>query len=343
MKKVLTVVGARPQFIKASSVSRAFQNHQIEEVIVNSGQHYDYNMSDVFWHELKIPPPKYNLEVGSDTHAAQTAKIMISLEEILMKHEKGVDYLLVYGDTNTSLAGALVASKLNIPIIHVEAGLRSFNNAMPEEVNRILIDHCSSVLFCTSQKAVKQLKNEGINNKVYDVGDVMLDSFLFFTKSLNLKNREQYYLLTIHRPSNTDNKEKLQELLRQLENTGVKVIWPLHPRLKNSINGLKLGSNVEIVQPMSYFDMVKSIMNCSAVITDSGGIQKEAYWAKKKCVTIRNDTEWVETLEGGWNSLFNPLTMNLEDYLNDAPKTKWEMLYGNGDASIKIAQVVKSL
>lgn len=314
--KVVTLVGARPQFIKASMVSRAFAEEGVEEIIVHSGQHYDKQVSQIFFDELGIPKPMVNLKVGSGSHAVQTGQVMERFESFL-NGLKQVDWVLVYGDTNTTLAGALVAAKLNIPIAHVEAGLRSFNRKMPEEINRVVTDHLSEALFCPTETAITNLDSEGISNGIYFSGDVMYDATLHFSQLAEGKTSEQklssaelsvldaagYYLATIHRASNTDDKHKLREILLGLSKLSLPVILPLHPRTKAKLEGESIPGNIEICEPVGYLQMLRLVKNAKAVVTDSGGLQKEAFWLQKPCVTVRGETEWIETLNDGWNQL----------------------------------------
>ena len=346
--KIVTIIGARPQFIKAAAVSKAFIEAGIEEIIVHSGQHYDANMSDVFWDELGIPKTKHHLNVGSASHANQTAQIMIKFEEVLLNQEKGADAVMVYGDTNTTLAVALVASKLQIPIIHVEAGLRSFNRAMPEEINRILTDCISELLFCSSEVSIRQLEKEGVEGKAVNTGDVMYDAFQMFSqaaKGLQLTKfnaQEPFSLFTLHRQSNTVDVSTVNGIISQLSAVPNKVIWPIHPRILKWKEQMNLPDNVEIVEPLSYMEMLKALDLCETVFTDSGGLQKEAYWAKKQCFTFRNDTEWVETLEGGWNTLIKEGSNDFAQALSQKPSTPWKPIYGTGKASAAIAETIKS-
>ncbi|MDE7206531.1 MAG: UDP-N-acetylglucosamine 2-epimerase (non-hydrolyzing) [Lachnospiraceae bacterium] len=357
--KVVSIVGARPQFIKAAAVSRVIRNYA-EEVLVHTGQHYDSNMSNVFFDELDIPKPDYNLGVGSGTHARQTAEILIGLEEIYLKEKP--DFVLVYGDTNSTLAGALAASKILIPVIHVEAGLRSFNMQMPEEQNRILTDHISKYLFCPTQTAVSHLKNENITNHVYQIGDVMCDAVLYYLKKITnvphkefmdrlsflfqwSKPLERWYIATVHRAENTENEGKLREILKAFEELESPVIFPVHPRIRKFINGLmeeKHYSNVCFVEPLGYLEMLFFTNNAVKVVTDSGGLQKEAYIMHKNVVTLRNQTEWVETLEGNHNIL---CAIDSESILDAVRRTDIEenfndLLYGNGDAAEKMCKIL---
>ena len=309
--KIVTLVGARPQFIKASMVSRAFQEAGIDEVIVHSGQHYDHQVSQIFFDELEIPTPYANLEVGSSSHAVQTGQIMERFEELLLQLDP-VDWVLVYGDTNTTIAGALVAAKLHIPIAHVEAGLRSFNRRMPEEINRIVTDKLSTALFCPTDSSVENLKQEGIEQGIYFSGDVMYDATLHFsdlaeqklTKSdIGAPDSGEYFLATIHRASNTDDKDRLREILKGLSQLPAPVILPLHPRTKAKLKGVSIPTNIEIREPVGYLQMLMLVKHARSVITDSGGLQKEAFWLHKPCLTLRKETEWTETLAGDWNQL----------------------------------------
>lgn len=346
---ILTLIGARPQFVKAAVVSKAFMERGLVEEIIHSGQHYDERLSQIFWDELGIPHPKYNLNVGSGTHAAQTAAMMTGLEDIILKLNEAPRAILVYGDTNTTVAGSLVASKLHIPVIHIEAGLRSFNRKMPEEINRVVTDHLSDLLFCPSESAITQLANEGITQNVFNVGDVMYDSFLTFSTIAKKLNTElnginidaPFILLTLHRPSNTDRKDQLSKILNSLKQLPYNIIWPLHPRNREHIREINLPSNLTIIEPLSYFQMLLVLEKCNKVITDSGGLQKEAYWAQKPCITLREETEWIETLEGGWNQLASPANSDeLLSMFSTLPAQPWKPLYGDGRASEKIAQII---
>ncbi len=317
--KFVSIVGARPQFVKASVLSRALRLRH-EEVLVHTGQHYDDNMSDVFFQELDIPRPAYHLDVGSGLHGAQTAAMMVRIEGVLDKEKP--DRVLVYGDTNSTLAGALVAAKMRIPLVHVEAGLRSFNRAMPEEINRIMADHLSDVLLCPSRTAVENLRHEGILRGVHLVGDVMYEALMHAVgrKSdviarLGLKENE-YLLATVHRAENTDNPERLKTILAALSELAAseRVILPVHPRtravLKNA--GIAVQApGLELIGPLGYLDMAKMERTARMILTDSGGVQKEAYWLGVPCITLRNETEWVETVETGWNVLAGASTADI--------------------------------
>lgn len=350
--KILTVAGTRPQLVKIAAVSRKLRK-EYKEVLVNTGQHYDYNMAGVFFDELNIPKPDYDLGVGSDSHGKQTGLMMIKLEEIF--DIENPDVVLVYGDTNSTLAGALVASKRLIPLIHIEAGLRSYNKDMPEEQNRIVTDHLSDMLFTPSDLANNNLLKEGITNGVHKVGDVMMDAVLYNIKiaeeRYSLDNFEvkknKYILSTIHRAENTNDKEKLKKIFEGFSSVEQKVIMPLHPRTANLIKEYELqklvdNSNIKIIEPVSYLEMLLLEKNAAAIVTDSGGIQKEAYFSKVPCLTLREQTEWTETIEHGWNKLVDPHNDNLaEEILNLKPGNDIEDLYGDGNAGDKIVNLIK--
>ncbi len=355
IKKVLTVLGARPQFIKAANVSRKLSEYGINETIVHTGQHFDNNMSKIFFEEMDIPKPKYNLDIHSLSHGAMTGRMIEEIEKILKVELP--DIVLVYGDTNSTLAGALAAQKLDIPVAHVEAGLRSFNLKMPEEVNRILTDRISSYLFCPTDNALKNLKNEGFENfpcSVIKSGDVMQDAALYYDKKANEKskiieslnlNHPKYLLCTIHRQENTDNKNRLSNIINALNELSkeYKIVLPIHPRTQNSFKKLLIQLDFEPINPVGYFDMIQLIKNCEFVITDSGGLQKEAFFFKKYCITTRDETEWVELVENGFNVIVGA---DKEKILSEAKLVAKKIsnfnidLYGNGKAS---ENIVKSL
>lgn len=350
--KILTVIGARPQFIKAAPVSRALRNSN-EEIIIHTGQHYDENMSKIFFDELSIPRPDYNLNIGSGNHGYQTGMMLLKIEEILLNENP--DALLVYGDTNSTLAGALAASKQLVPVIHIEAGLRSFNMAMPEEQNRILTDHISRVLFCPTQTAVNNLNREGIFKGIYNIGDVMLDATLYFKdaadKTSNILSYigyedKAFALATIHRAENTNSKERLSNIIEALSISGMDIILPLHPRTKKYMEeyGIIPGKNVLIIEPVGYLDMIKLEANSSRIITDSGGVQKEAYFLKKPCITLRDETEWVETVENGWNILAGSNRDKIIEAINNFnPSHEQKDVFGDGKASYHIAEVLDNI
>lgn len=347
--KILTVVGARPQFIKAAAVSNIIRNEH-EEILIHTGQHYDENMSKIFFEELKIPKPSYNLEVGSGGHGMQTGTMLIELEEIYIKEKP--DMVLVYGDTNSTFAGALCASKLLIPVAHIEAGLRSFNMNMPEEQNRILTDHISKYLFAPTTSAVKNLSTEGITKGVHNVGDVMYDATLNFSKISKEKSKimkklnlyqEEFVLATIHRAENTNDINRLRNISEALNESGKKIILPLHPRTKKYMDdyGLKFNNNIKIIDPVGYLDMISLEMYCKKIVTDSGGVQKEAFFMNKPCITMREETEWVETVENGWNIIVGTdKTKILEGIVNFMPNKFQQNIFGDGHAAEKILKII---
>lgn len=374
--KCLTVVGARPQFIKAAPVSRLMKKFGIKEIIVHTGQHYDYNMSRVFFEELGIKEPDYNLGIGSLPHGAQTGRMAERIEGVLLKEKPGI--VLVYGDTNSTLAGALSAAKLYIPVAHIEAGLRSFNKKMPEEINRVLTDHVSDILFCPTETAVKNLQKEGITNTmnkgklisnsfelphpftspcVVNAGDVMYDSVLYnldiarkkskILRAYNLSPRN-YYLATIHRAENTDDSKNLKNIFRSFQKIAKKhpLVIPLHPRTKKLLSDTKgLDKTLKIIPPVSYLDMLLLTSSARIILTDSGGLQKEAFFLNVPCVTLRNETEWVETLRSGMNILAE----NREDKILKAVENQEKLkvkkrsknFFGDGNAAEKILKIIK--
>ncbi len=379
--KIIHIIGARPQFIKYFPVSEAIKKHSqgrsTFDILVHTGQHYDYNMSKIFFDKFNIKEPEYHLGIGSGTHGIQTGNILQKVEEVLLAEKP--DLIVVYGDTNSTLGGALVASKLHIPITHVEAGLRSFNKSMPEEINRILTDHVSTFLLCPSNTAVKNLVNEGFNNLlnngeilprdyllqysransvqvdnnnplVLNVGDVMYDVLLYAIKiaekqstileqlQLTLGN---YYLMTLHRAENTDCVERFEDIIGFVNDLSKDktVIFPIHPRTKKIYGSAKrrFNGNINIIEPLDYFDLLMLLKNSALVMTDSGGLQKEAYWLEIPCITMRNETEWIETLQGGWNVLY-------KDY-NGAhkPIDVKRTCYGDGKAADRIVSIIDRL
>jgi len=355
MKKILTIIGARPQFIKASPVSKAIrESGEFEEVLVHTGQHYDGNMSQIFFDELEMQPPTYNLEVGSGGHGEQTGEMLKRLEPIITSENPNL--VLIYGDTNSTLAGALVAAKINVPVAHIEAGLRSFNRKMPEEINRVVADHLSTILFCPTIAAVKNLKDEGIINNVLNTGDVMYDAALQFagkakSKSTILSNLQldskEYILVTVHRAENTDDKQKLMNILSSLEflSKDSAIVFPMHPRTKKMIDAFGLNHllvNIKVIDPTGFLDMICLENNAKLIITDSGGVQKEAYFHKVPCITLRDETEWLETVLSGWNSLISPLSEDaLSKAIQKAKPGKQIDEYGDGNSSKIICRHLK--
>ncbi len=362
MIKIVTIIGARPQIIKAAALSRAIKNNfsdKIKEVIVHTGQHYDENMSQVFFDELGIPTPDYNLGVGSGAHGVQTAKMIEGIEEILLKEKP--DYLVVYGDTNSTLAGAIAASKIHIPIAHIEAGLRSFNKAMPEEINRICCDHCSTMLFSPTTTGYKNLINEGFspNNKkpftidnpgIYHCGDVMYDNSMYFAKMAKderLKTKGNYILCTIHRNNNTDEPERLKSIVKALIKISEEkeIIIPLHPRTKKLLdvnldletyNTLISNDRIHITEPASFLEMIRLEKDADLVITDSGGVQKEAYFFKKPCIIIRSETEWKEIVEVGAALIADADENNIIEayyHFKDNKEIEFPEIFGDGKAA----------
>lgn len=353
--KIATIVGARPQFIKAAPVSKALRQAGHREILVHTGQHYDFKMSRVFFDELGLPEPDLNLEVGSGSHGWQTGQILIRVEEVLRAEKP--DWVLVYGDTNSTLAGAVAACKLHLPVAHVEAGLRSFNREMPEEHNRILTDHCSDLLFCPTQTAVDHLAREGIRRGVHWVGDTMYDAVLQFAEIarqrsnilMDLKLASKGYLLaTVHRPYNTDVPENLVNILTAFQEVGERVVFPVHPRTRKKISELgnavdieRLKLNVQLIEPVGYLDMLTLEQNARLILTDSGGMQKEAYFFGVPCVTLRPETEWVETVEAGWNVVVGAKQERIVSATRESqPIESPPRLFGDGKASQQIVNLL---
>jgi UDP-GlcNAc3NAcA epimerase len=349
--KIVTVIGARPQFIKASALSKLIRKERnINEIIIHTGQHYDHEMSSIFFKELNIPKPKYNLNIKSKYHGAMTGKMMEGIEKILLKEKP--DYTLVYGDTNSTLAGALVSKKLNIPVIHIEAGLRSYNKKMPEEINRVLTDHCSDILFTPSKLASQNLKNEGTQqNSIINVGDIMYDIFLSVYKNLKKKIKTYDILVTIHRAENTNSKLKILNIIKNLNKLSKEynILFPIHPRTKKVMVQYKilelLSKKIKVVKPLSYRQAIYYLKYSKLLITDSGGMQKEAFFAKTQTLTIRNETEWPETIVAKYNRLAGPkgrLTYALvKKYINS--KGINSKPYGTGKAAKLILKKLKAL
>lgn len=347
--KIVTILGARPQFIKAAVVSSVFSRH-FEEVLVHTGQHYDPNMSDVFFEELNIPRPKYHLNIGSGPHGAMTGAMLTEIEQVLETEEP--DFVMVYGDTNSTLAGALAASKMLIPVIHVEAGLRSFNKAMPEEQNRILTDHISELLFAPTRTAVKNLQQEGISKGVYLVGDVMYDGIIHFREIARQKStiltdlglaEKEYILCTVHRAENTNDPERLKSIVNGLNAVREKIVLPLHPRTQKYLQayGIELAEHIQVIDPLGYLDIVMLEASAKKIVTDSGGIQKEAFFLGVPCITLREETEWVETVENGWNVLVGADEQSIVGAITGFnPVEERSDYFGKGNAAAEIAAVI---
>lgn len=355
--KILTVIGARPQFIKASVVSAAIEQAAgLEEKIIHTGQHFDANMSNIFFDQLGIPKPHYQLDINSGNHGSMTGRMLEAIEKICL--EEKPDRLMVYGDTNSTLAGALAASKLHIPVAHIEAGLRSFNMRMPEEINRILTDHISDILFCPTETAVKNLKNEGFDQKpikVLNVGDVMQDSSIFFAEravkgeALKAVPENNFIVATLHRAENTDDPARLKAIvdaLNYIHKNILPLVLPLHPRTQKVVQSLGLQLDMLVLEPVGYLEMIWLLKHCNAVVSDSGGVQKEAFFFKKPCITMRDQTEWVELIENGVNVLAGADTQKIIEFTQamlsktiDDPLN----LYGGGKASQNIANVLAGI
>jgi UDP-GlcNAc3NAcA epimerase len=349
--RIASIVGARPNFIKLAPLSREIRK-DFEEFIIHTGQHYDYQMDRIFFQELRIPVPDYHLGIGSSSHGHQTGDMLKSIENVLIKEKP--DVALVFGDTNTTLAGALSAAKLHIPVAHVEAGLRSFDRKMPEEVNRVLVDHCSDLLFCPTKTAVENLEKEGLVKGVHLTGDVMADILMecisIARKSSTILEEmelgpKEYYLATVHRAENTDSRRRLESIvdaLCEIEN----VVFPCHPRTEKLLRKMqllnRLNEKVKVIRSVGYLDMLLLENNARKILTDSGGVQKEAYMLKVPCITMRDETEWVETVEDGWNLLAGA---NREAIVKMArefnPGSKQREMFGKGDASIRIVQAIR--
>jgi UDP-GlcNAc3NAcA epimerase len=373
MFKLLTLVGARPQFIKSAAISRTIRNYfslEIEEILVHSGQHYDSHMSDLFFQELDLLHPKHKFDLKTSSHSSQTSEIIQCLDLVIQKESPHA--ILVYGDTNTTLAGALVASKSNIPLIHIEAGLRSFNKTMPEEINRVLTDHCSSLLFCSGQSAIDYLANEGIVHsntgecsvdapKVFKCGDIMYDNSMYFSQKMSEDNYvpissfKNFLLFTMHRPSNTDKPKRLQAICEMLMTFSTqqlkKIVFPLHPRTKKALEEsldhqlLFAFLNhpwIQVIQPVSFKEMISLQRSCDFVITDSGGVQKEAYFFEKPCLILRPETEWIQIIDQGAAILVDAELEDLTKKYNVLSKSdiKYPKLFGDGNSSHFICQTI---
>ena len=351
--KILTIVGARPQFIKLIPVSKYLRKH-CQEILVHTGQHYDFKMSEIFFKDLKLPNPDYNLNVGSGTHANQIANMMVKLESLFSKEKPNL--VLLYGDTNSTLAAALVAVKQQIPIAHVEAGPRSYDMSIPEEVNRILTDRVSDLLFCPTIRSVDNLKKEGFKNKIYLTGDVMLDMLLLVKETARARvkildklglSSSDYYYVTIHRPHNVDTKGPLSEIVDALTKIKNKLVFPVHPRTKKKLksfglwNKLYKSTNIIMLDPVGYLESVQLESNALKIITDSGGIQREAYFLKKPCLTLMDHSPWPETVAVGWNKLVRANAKELvQAVATFKPKKTYKSLFGNGYAGRKISRLI---
>jgi len=352
-KYILTIVGARPQFIKAAPVSRAVRRRH-REFLLHTGQHYDQNMSQLFFDEMAIPAPDLNLEIGSGPHGEQTARMLVGIERVLQTEKP--DLVMVYGDTNSTIAGALAAAKLNIPVAHVEAGLRSFNRAMPEEINRVLTDRLSDLLFCPTAAAVGHLKKEGIERGVHLTGDVMYDAALHFAALAETNSRiladlgldnKSYLLATCHRPQNTDDPAALSAIVSALADCGEMVVFPVHPRTRGFLTSAGLDQsidrarNIRLIEAVGYLDMIQLEKHARLIVTDSGGVQKEAYFYRTPCITLRPETEWVETVADGWNVLVGADRERILSAINNLiPPVLQHDHYGDGRASEAIAEIL---
>lgn len=349
--KIVSVVGARPQFIKCAPISRVLRRCY-EEILVHTGQHYDPEMSDIFFEELNIPKPDYNLGIGSGVQGEQTGKMLMEIEKVLLKENP--ELVLIYGDTNSTLAGALAASKLWIKVAHVEAGLRSFDRTMPEEINRIVADHVSNILFCPTETAVINLKNEGITEGVHNVGDVMLDALEYNRKIAENKSTilqdlslspKEFLLATVHRVSNTDNRQNLSSIIKAFSDSGETIVFPAHPRTRKYFKEYnlwgKIHENIKVIPPVGYLDMLVLESNARRILTDSGGIQKEAYMLGIPCITLRDNTEWVETVDEGWNVLvgadYEKIKQSIKEFKVPHESRR---IFGDGKASKKINELL---
>lgn len=345
MKKIISIIGARPQFIKHAPMQLELQKY-FNALTIHTGQHYDKNMSDVFFNELNIPKPDYLFDIGgSKPQGEQTGIMMAEIEKVCIKEKP--DAILIYGDTNSTLAGTLVAAKMAIPQIHVEAGLRSFNRSMPEEVNRIVADEFASLLFCPTPQAIENLAKEGIiHDGIFLSGDVMCDTLYLVKDKIKRPFDEPYYFVTLHRPYNTDEKERLSSILAVLNNLDKKIIFPVHPRAVTRMKSfgieMKNYSNINFIDPIGYVESLSYQTYSDAIITDSGGMQKEAYMLKKKCITVRSETEWTETLQNGWNTLVFENISQVPEILTIPCGAHFPDVYGKGTAAKEIVEIIKS-
>jgi len=340
--KVVSIVGARPQFIKLGPLSRVLRE-SFEEIIIHTGQHYDHEMSDLFFDQLEIHKPDINLGVGSGLQGGQTGKMLEEIEKNLIEIKPRL--VITFGDTNSTLAACLSASKLQVPTLHIEAGLRSFNKTMPEEINRVVADHTSDLLFAPTKEAVGNLESEGLREKTILTGDIMVDSIQFVQSKIESEDDgDSYVLLTMHRPYNVDNPENLKKLFISLEELSIPIIFPVHPRTRNILtsNNTRIPNNIELIEPQGYIEFQKLLRNCNKVITDSGGLQKEAFITGKPCITLRPETEWVETVEAGWNLLADLKDPDLVDKITSFnPEGDRPALYGKNVAEVMVQEIKK--
>jgi UDP-GlcNAc3NAcA epimerase len=357
MIKIVTIVGARPQFVKAAVLSRVIEKTEdVEEVLVHTGQHYDHNMSEIFFTDMEIPKPAYNLGINGTSHGAMTGQMLEKIEIVLQKEQP--DWVVVYGDTNSTLAGALAAKKLHIPVAHVEAGLRSFNMSMPEEVNRILTDRISNILFAPTQLAIDNLQQEGYDNFETEIvlsGDVMQDASIYYSNDSARKavlseeiRKGDFLLCTLHRAENTDDLERLTSIVTALNklHESVRVVMPIHPRTQKILDKNNLKLNIDLIDPVGFFDMIELLKNCQLVLTDSGGLQKEAYFFQKHCVTLRDETEWTELIDNGYNVLAGANTetiINAVDTMTRRTSDFTKKLYGDGQAGELILNSLRNI
>ena len=352
MKKIITVVGARPQFIKAAPVSRVIRKY-FNEILLHTGQHYDANMSDIFFNQLDIPQPDINLHVGSALHGEQTANMITKMEKVFLDEKPSL--IIIYGDTNSTLAASITASKIHIPVAHIESGLRNFDLSIPEEVNRVVADKLSKYLFVPTHTAIKNLAAEGITENVYHTGDVMVDALHYGLGIAEKKSRilpelnleaKRFCLATIHRAENTDNVENLKQIIMALGEFKEKVVFPIHPRTQKviQINGITIPSNIQLIPSLGYLDFIILESNARMILTDSGGVQKEAYCLKVPCITVFPSTSWIETVEDGWNKLSDANAEAIVSVYNSKfDVTKYNAHFGDGNAAIKIVNIIREI
>ncbi len=356
MSKILTIVGARPQFVKAAALSRAIKNSGLKEILVHTGQHFDENMAEIFFRQMEIPQPNYNLGINSLSHGAMTGRMLEEIEKVIIAEKPSV--VVVFGDTNSTLAGALAAAKLHVPVAHIEAGLRSFNMKMPEEINRILTDRISTYLFCPTEVAIKNLEKEGFANfdiSILNTGDVMYDVALYYSRFSSDKStviqrlyldRKPFVLATLHRQENTDDLERLKSIISALNqlSENFEIVLPLHPRTQKILEKEKIATDFVPIEPVGYFDMIEMLKKCSFVMTDSGGLQKEAFFFEKRCLVTRDETEWTELVDLNYNVLVGACEKNILESANKIVTEKVEFTqkpYGDGSAAEKIVSFLK--